>query len=54
MNPLGLHDEVTDLVDEGRAVDVAGFSTVSHHIITDKLTECGLKLIGSEVGLKAG
>lgn len=47
MNPLGLHDEVTDLVDEGRAVDVAGFSnafsTVSHHIIIETLMECVLK-----------
>ena len=47
MNLISLHDEVTDLVDEGRAVDVDGFSngfsTVSHHIIIDKLMECGLK-----------
>lgn len=44
---IGLDDEVTDLVGEGRAVDVAdfsnGFRTVSRHMIIDKLMECGLK-----------
>lgn len=43
MNLVGLYDEATDLVDEGRAVDVAGFSTISRHIIIDKLVECELK-----------
>ena len=42
-NPVSFYDQVTHLVDEGRAVDVSylyfskAFDTVSHSIILEKL-----------------
>ena len=47
-NPISFYDQVTTLVDEGKAVDIVyqnfskAFDTVSHSILLEKLSVCGL------------
>lgn len=46
-NLIALYDEMTGLMDEGRALDVVSlnfsraFNTVSHNILIEKLRKCG-------------
>jgi len=42
-NLVNVYEEISDLVDEGKAVDFSkAFSSVSHKILIDKLMKCGL------------